>query len=227
MRITTWNMQGSSASTEVKWQTGVAPLLQSADVVCLQESGGVPGSAVHLNDVSFKDPAGNMEVVSLYAWGGTESRPRYGIAFHHWDVGGNRVNEAIVAPIGAGGACTLIWPAYLPVWRPALGLNVNGGWILSFHAISGGGADAANMVAAIASSLAGSAWCAGADFNREPGSFAVPAGCVVCPPNTFTYSVMNPRARYDYFVRSGGGPAQTGTVLGLNLSDHYPAAFAF
>jgi cytolethal distending toxin subunit B len=45
-------MQGSSHSTENKWNTGVANLIGrgEADVVALQEAGSVPDSAVHHHD---------------------------------------------------------------------------------------------------------------------------------------------------------------------------------
>jgi cytolethal distending toxin subunit B len=99
--LTTWNRQGGNASTEAKWQTGVADMLTNSPtppaVICLQEPGGVPTSALLRVTVTFADPFGSPTSVEVYDWGGTEREPGRTIVYHHWDTAGNRVNTAVVS----------------------------------------------------------------------------------------------------------------------------------
>ncbi|EHG5354864.1 cytolethal distending toxin subunit B family protein, partial [Salmonella enterica subsp. enterica serovar Weltevreden] len=48
-RVMTWNLQGSSASTESKWNINVRQLLSGTagvDILMVQEAGSLPSSAV-------------------------------------------------------------------------------------------------------------------------------------------------------------------------------------
>lgn len=48
-KVMTWNLQGSSASTESKWNVNVRQLLSGTagvDILMVQEAGAVPTSAV-------------------------------------------------------------------------------------------------------------------------------------------------------------------------------------
>lgn len=230
MNIITWNMQGSSATTENKWNTGVKPLLGSMEptpVLCLQECGGVPESAMLIQTLTFAVDVGVTDTVTVYAWGGTSSRPAYFIFFHCWDTEGNRVNTAVVTnslPLDLSTSVALILPKGSKVWRPALGVCCDDTWVFSFHAISPGGPDGADLLTAVSDNYA--TWIVGADWNRQPDTLAVPGGSVLCPPANNTYSVKDAIVKYDYCVRSGdfGG---TGTVItAVVLSDHYPVSFA-
>ncbi|HET6228512.1 MAG TPA: endonuclease/exonuclease/phosphatase family protein [Longimicrobiaceae bacterium] len=232
MNVTTWNMQGSNASTEVKWQTGVLNLMQSTypwrpDVICLQECGGAPPSGTLLFSAPFMSPAGVATSVEVYAWGGTQSRPAAWVAFHQWDILGNRVNLAIVTRQGvpAPGDVVLAWPAGGPTWRPVLGLRTGGAMVFSCHAISPGGADAPGLVAAAQGATGALQWVVAGDFNRVPDAFA-PVGSVVCPATSPTYPATNPTSEYDFAIRSGAA-AVNGAVLDLYLSDHLPVAYIF
>jgi cytolethal distending toxin subunit B len=234
MNIITWNMQGSNASTENKWNTGVANILNSikpTPVVCLQECGGVPASAQPLNVITFPLATGGNDFVYIFAWGGTRSRPGYYIIFHNWDVNGNRVNSAIVTnalPANTNDFM-LISPTVGPTWRPALGININGTWVFSFHAISPGGVDGPGLLNQVAQFCANtnSNWLVAGDWNNPPNALNIPGGSVICPPNGNTFSVIYPNAQYDYCVCSGTN-AVTGTVLQpVIMSDHYPVAYGF
>ncbi|HKT82203.1 MAG TPA: endonuclease/exonuclease/phosphatase family protein [Solirubrobacterales bacterium] len=242
MILTTWNMQGGNATTEVKWQTGVANILANSplrpDAICLQEAGGVPDSARLLGVVSrgpvsgrFFDPLSGTTRVSVYQWGGTRTRPGHTIFHHEWDDQGNRVNTALVtyAELRPPFDIELSWAGEGPTWRPALGILLRGAWIFSFHAISPNGADAAAVLARVADGAAGTDWYVGGDFNRDPMTLIplIPANSVACEPSRPTHPVKNPSTRKDYFVRSGIIPA-TGTVeANITYSDHFPVEYAF
>lgn len=130
MKITTWNMQGGNASTEVKWQTGVLNMMGSAerwkpDVLCLQECGAWPSSATRVNSVQVAGQGGRVPRIDLYAFGGSRSRPGHYITYYEWDIAGGRVNMAIVSrgaqPTAAD--VKLVWVAGGPSWRPVLGVR--------------------------------------------------------------------------------------------------------
>lgn len=213
MKLVTWNMQGSSASTENKWNTGVYNLMTqlSADVVCLQECGAVPLSA----NLVAQDPSGWQ----MYTWGTTRTR-KY-ILFFPWDTHGNRCNLALVSPYQPQTPLTLL-PLNPPQWRPVLGAAINGIWCFSLHAISPGGPDAASLIAAVAAAAGGGAnWIVAGDYNRAPGTLVVPQ--TINPPNGVTHPSSN--SQYDYAVGTNT-TAVTGQVVNtLVLSDHYPVFY--
>lgn len=218
MNIVTWDMQGASHSTENKWNAGVLNLINrfDADICCLQECGAVPDSA-QLSDKNYCDVPNLM----YYKWG-TE-RMQYHILFYPADANGNRCNLAIVSKM-APQAGSIIYPTAPPVWRPALGFQVNrNNTVFSVHAISPKGPDATKLLAAIDSkSGEGQYWFAAGDYNREPETLVIPF--VICPPNLNTYPVNYPERKIDYCVKNTGDVV-TGSVLSLVMSDHYPVFF--
>lgn len=232
MNVITWNMQGSNASTENKWNAGVANILNSikpTPIVCLQECGGVPDSARPVGVITFPMPVGGNDYIYIYRWGGTSTRGGYYIIFHNWDTGGNRVNSAIVTDTlpQNNNDFILVSPGAGPSWRPAIGINVNGTWVFSFHAISPGGADAQGLLTQVVQFCGNANWLVAGDWNQAPGALTVPNGSVICPPNTNTFSVIYPNAQYDYAVCTGTN-AVTGTVLQpVIMSDHHPVAYGF
>ena len=226
-------MQGSGATDEVKWQTGVINTLQSddvnlrADMMCLQECGPFPASSKEVKQIKFRAPDASENIVRIFSLGGTSSRPFGSIVFHQWDTKGGRVNTALAykgeAPEDA--AVKLVWPATGANWRPSLGVKSAAGWVFSFHAISPKGPDAAEMLKAIVSAAGSDPWVVGADWNQEPGEIkAIPANCVVCVPNAPTYPTKAPVSRYDFLVRSGATKVE-GKVTSLVCSDHRPVAY--
>ncbi len=233
MNIVTWNMQGSNATTENKWNTGVMNMLTSISptpIMCLQECGAVPLSAILVHTAYFHLGNGVVDQVDIYSWGGTSTRPAYYIFFHNWDNNGNRVNTAIVSnalPANFTTDVILMSPSSGPTWRPALGVKLQDSWVFSFHAISPGGADGPALITDVSQFCNPTPWYIGADWNNQPDGLVVPVGSVICPPNADTYSVTMPVAKYDYFVRNGA-TAVTGTVIDtILMSDHIPVGFAF
>jgi cytolethal distending toxin subunit B len=236
-------MQGANHTTEQKWLSGVANMLTRrvgrADLICLQEAGAVPQSALERIRQTFTDPDGDDTEVIVYDWGAVQNPLRPGamrtIIHHHWDTGGNRVNTAIVSqrllphPINIA----LVWGAYGPTWRPALGVQFQGEWVFSFHAISPGGVDASPVLNAIAAFAGGIQWRVGADFNRDPLTLTgalLPANSIVVPPNNPTYPTIGfqgATARYDYFVTGGNVQRRGVTDHGVLMSDHWSVGCGF
>ncbi len=213
MRSATWNMQGSSHSTENKWNAGIGPLLGLAGVVCLQECGGVPASA----RLEEEDIAG-VPGLELYAWG-TERNARW-ILYYPADPNGNRCNLAVVTRDEPTDFAFVV-PAADPVWRPAIGARVGGTWWFSLHAISGGGPDARGLLRGIDGLVDG--WFAAGDFNREPDTLE-DDDWTVLPPNGPTYPSKDPISKYDYAATSGADAGE-GEVQSLLMSDHLAVVF--
>jgi cytolethal distending toxin subunit B len=212
--LVTWNLQGSSAATEVKWQSGIANLAnRGASVICLQECGARPPSAT--DEVRLAGVPG----FHMYHWG--TARTRKYISHYLWDASGNRCNLAIVSLVEPTNVqCCAA--AGDPAWRPAIGVQINGCWYFCLHAISPGGADAAGLLAAATANSGGAPWFVAGDFNREPAPAL--ANGTVCPPDGPTYPTASPRSKFDYMYTSGW--AIRGTVLdGLYMSDHLPVWF--
>ena len=243
MILKTWNMQGANHSTEEKWRRGVSNMLTtpgSPNVICLQEAGAVPESAKIRIEVQFAVPAtagGGWTRISIYDWGGTSTRPARTIVFHLWDVNGHRVNTGIVTKetLPNPANVRLAWPAFGPVLRPAVGVQVGAEWIFSFHANAAGGVDAQGILAAIDTFSGGSTWRVGGDFNRDPSTLIappgapghIPAGSFVCPPNNFTHPAQRADRRLDYFVTRGNA-AETALVdTSIFLSDHWAVGCSF
>jgi cytolethal distending toxin subunit B len=240
MVIVTWNMQGSSAATEVKWQAGVANFFgNGVDVACLQECGQYPPSASlqfgygNLNFVGAAANAANGPnaagvlhgfSVSYYTWG--TPRTLKHILWMKTDPNSNRVNLAIVsriAPTAFLGAA----PG-LNNGRPAIGMritdpNTNATWdVFTLHAWSGGGNDAAGLLTNI-NTLAGVKWAALGDFNRIPGNLQAPNGTTKCTVDGPTRPASN--AILDYMVITGNAAYTGQRQQLLNQSDHYAVIY--
>lgn len=70
-KVMTWNLQGSSASTESKWNVNVRQLLSGTagvDILMVQEAGAVPTSAVptgrHIQPLEWVFPLMNTPGIS-------------------------------------------------------------------------------------------------------------------------------------------------------------------
>lgn len=217
--FTTWNMQGSNATTENKWNTGVAPLSNVSNVVCLQECGGVPASAKLLEENIF-----GVTGFNLYSWG-TDRANKY-ILHYKWDIKGNRVNLAIVTKFKPLQVSILL-PDRGAQHRPTIGIFDSQYWYYTIHAISPGGADAPGIIQSVISFTKGAGWYIAGDYNREPNTLNCD-GYKICPVDGNTYSTLtpNPTTKIDYSTTNNTLYNIKGYVnRTLILSDHYAVSF--
>jgi cytolethal distending toxin subunit B len=228
----TWNMEGSSAATENKWQTGVANFLKEVDVICLQECGGVPPSAIErdkYDNIKFegKKPDSSSELygyrVGYYWWGGTESRPRHLIYLKtDKSVKDSRVNIAVVSrfrPIKFISA----EPSFIDS-RPAIGMRIladHKQWdILSLHGLSGHGNDDKGLLINI-NQVSTAPWFALGDYNRDWDKLTVPQGTGVSAPRAVTR--RKSERILDYMV--GNVKTEKIEVSAVEMSDHNAVRF--
>lgn len=145
-KVMTRNLQGSSASTESKWNVNVRQLLSGTagvDILMVQEAGAVPTSAVptgrHIQPFGWVFPLMNTRNL------GTTSRQdiRY-IYYSAIDVGARRVNLAIVSRQRADNVYVLR-PTTVAS-RPVIGIGLGNDVFLTAHALASGGPDAAAIV---------------------------------------------------------------------------------
>lgn len=209
-KLATWNMQGGSASTENKWNTGVRNLMTQygLDLICLQECGQRPPSATEIMQVG---------PVYVYRWN------RETLLYYPWDQGAHRCNLAIVIamdPDEIDPNDVYILPD--ATWRPLLcyGAPGNGQSYVSMHAARYGG-DVEDLLNAAQEFFGESGWIVAGDFNREPSKVAS-GPWNLCPPRTPTHPATNPTRRLDYAARGSEDDPVTGDVLNLQLSDHLP-----
>jgi cytolethal distending toxin subunit B len=204
MRVVTWNMQGSNAATEAKWQTGVLNLMSSlhCHVICLQECGLVPPSAP---SQSLYNAAGNPvipfvgAVPAPHGFGGIAVPAVPGVvwaflhgftvSYHTWgtarrryhifhmltDTGAFRVNLAIVSRLLPTHFLSAA-PGLVGA-RPAIGVRIAYlGTIWDIFTLHAWANGGNDAANLLANILAvGGANCAMlGDFNREPPAPWVP-----------------------------------------------------
>ncbi|MCK3655855.1 cytolethal distending toxin subunit CdtB [Pasteurellaceae bacterium Macca] len=250
--VATWNLQGSSASNESKWNISVRQLLlgqQAADILMVQEAGSLPSSAMRTERVV--QPVGVGIPIEEYIWNlGTTSRPNnFYIYYSRLDVGANRVNLAIVSRVRADDV--FVVDSGVPVLqaRPAIGIRIGSDAFFSLHALSSGGADAFRLVQNVYHFFAMDAtrrqmsWMLVGDFNRSPTSLqaqlrsepAVNNGTLIIAPTESTHRSGN---ILDYAVIHNG-TIPSGQTQRLNMgasimfnqfrsqitSDHFPVSF--
>lgn len=174
--VGTWNLQGSSAATESKWNVSVRQLITGnnpMDILAVQEAGTLPSTAVMTS--RQVQPVGVGIPIHEYEWNlGSSSRPNsVYIYYSRVDVGANRVNMAIVTRIRAEEVVVLPPPTVAS--RPIIGIRIGNDVFLSVHALSRGGNDAGAIVAAVDMhfrNMPNINWMIMGDFNRNPGLLA-------------------------------------------------------
>lgn len=175
-KTATWNMQGSSASSEAKWSVSIRQMFSGAsgiDILAVQEAGTLPQTA-RATGRTF-DFNGTSVQVSEHIWNlGTSLRPSFVYIYYApTDAGANRVNLALVSRTPANEVFLL--PPPTTASRPMLGIRINNDAFFSIHALANGGADASAIVHNIdlffqgSPTLASTNWIIMGDFNREPG----------------------------------------------------------
>ena len=175
-KTATWNMQGSSASSEAKWSVSIRQMFSGAsgiDILAVQEAGTLPQTA-RATGRTF-DFNGTSVQVSEHIWNlGTSQRPSFVYIYYApTDAGANRVNLALVSRMPADEVFLL--PPPTTASRPMLGIRINNDAFFSIHALANGGVDASAIVHNIdiffqsSPTLASTNWIIMGDFNREPG----------------------------------------------------------
>lgn len=245
----TWNLQGSSTSSEAKWNVNIRQMVSgqgSLDILAVQEAGMLPPSAV-ATGVTYDNGSG--VIVSEYMWNlGTASRPQnVFIYFAPTDPGANRVNLALVSRMRADQIFLL--PTPITASRPILGIRIGQDAFFSAHALANGGTDAPAIVATVddffrsrTSTLGNISWMILGDFNREPNSLSVNLELATRLRTRIVFvdavTQVSARATLDYAVVGESGadlvsPALASIVattafalLRSHLtSDHFPVRF--
>ncbi|EPR4192296.1 cytolethal distending toxin subunit B family protein [Campylobacter jejuni] len=170
--VGTWNLQGSSAATESKWNISIRQLVTGdnpMDILAIQEAGVLPTTAVMTQ--RQVQPVGIGIPIHEYEWNlGTSSRPNsVFIYYSRIDVGANRVNMAIVSRRQADEVIVLPPPTVSS--RPIIGIRIGNDVFFSIHALARGGNDAGAIVTAIDAHFRNMPqinWMIMGDFNRNP-----------------------------------------------------------
>jgi len=240
--VGTWNLQGSSASSESKWGISIRQLITGAnplDVLMVQEAGVLPSTAMQTE--RMVQPGGIP--IHEYIWNlGTASRPNsVFIYYSRVDVGANRVNLAIVSRVQADEVFVL--PPPTTASRPIIGIRIGNDAFFSIHALSRGGNDAGAIITAVDEFFRNRPeinWMVAGDFNREPSmllrlvDFDVANRVnIVFPPSftqrsggTLDYAVTGNSDRRRAYV----APALSAILMLASLrthlvSDHFPVNF--
>ncbi|TQR31885.1 cytolethal distending toxin subunit B family protein [Campylobacter sp. MIT 99-7217] len=239
-KLATWNLQGSSAATESKWNISVRQIISGenpADILAIQEAGNLPSSA---------QPTGRSlnqggTIVTEHRWQlGSMSRPfEVYVYFSQIDTGANRVNLAIVSRIRAEEI--IILPPPSVVSRPIIGIRIGNDVFFNIHALANGGVDAPAIVNSVFNrfrNMPNITWTIMGDFNRSPESVRE----ALSLETRIRITVLAPGAAtqrsggtLDWAIvgNSAGGIAETALVAVLMLanlrthlvSDHFPVNF--
>lgn len=239
-KTATWNLQGSSASSESKWNVSVRQIVSgenAADILAIQEAGSLPSSAVFNNRV--ETGSSGIEVRE-YTWQlGSVSRPQnVYIYFSQTDIGGNRVNLAIVSRNRADEIIILPPPTALS--RPIIGIMIGNDAFMNVHALANGGLDAPALINSVVqhfSARMGTNWMIMGDFNRDPDDVRIALSLQTRSRMEFLIPpapTQRSGGRLDWAV-VGSQRGQLGTALAAVLmlanlrthivSDHFPVNF--
>lgn len=236
MNVITWNMQGATGFRESKWNTDVTRLfLAGAEIICLQECGNPPPSAVQIASppwlAGYAIPGGING--GCYLWSiGTRSRGISAmIVWLETDPVGHRVNEAVVFSLGAVMPTNLMLIPNGGGGRPAIGARLRSaaGNVADFYSIharaDNGGLDGPGLITGIVG-VGAAAWFAAGDFNRNPNTWPgyVPVGAVLAGHNGAT-THPGSGTNLDYAFAPVGTNFAGIVSSGFVVSDHYPVAY--
>ncbi|EBX9239727.1 toxin [Salmonella enterica] len=241
--IVTWNLQGSSAASESKWNINVRQIVSGsdgADILMVQEAGSLPLTTElthrHIQPVGIGIP------INEYTWNlGTSRRPdiRY-IYYSRVDVGANRVNLAIVSRQRADNVFVIRPPTL--VSRPVIGIQIGTDVFFNAHSLANGGPDSAAIVSSINTFFNQPRyrhleWFLGGDLNRAPArleSDLIAEGidrdvAIVAP----TVATQRSGRILDYGVISARAASASALVASIFFqrmrsqlsSDHFPVGF--
>ncbi len=250
-RVSTWNLQGSSANTESKWNVSVRQLITGdnpANILMVQEAGAIPASARRTD--RMVQPGGTP--VEEFIWElGTYSRPNsVYIYYAPLDVGARRVNLAIVSDRRADEVIVVRQNTVATdSSRPAIGIiRIGNDVFFNIHALASGGGDAPALVTAVHDTFINTPqinWLIAGDFNRDPAVLQsgldtrITNHIRITAPNSAThFSTRGANRTLDYAVvgRSSSSrsaislPQITALLIAANIrahlsSDHSPVHF--
>ncbi|RKO64734.1 cytolethal distending toxin subunit CdtB [Campylobacter sp. P255] len=242
--VGTWNLQGSSAATESKWNISIRQLVTGdnpLDILAVQEAGVLPATA--MMTPRQVQPVGVGIPIHEYEWNlGSLSRPNsVFIYYSRVDVGANRVNMAIVSRVQADEVIVLPPPSVAS--RPIIGIRIGNDVFFSIHALARGGNDAGAIVSAVDMHFRNMPqinWMIMGDFNRTPNNLFglldadLRSRINIVSPPSFTQTSGNV---IDYAVTGNSNqgalytPPAFAAVLALAglrsflASDHFPVNF--
>lgn len=227
--IITWNMQGETAGGESIWGRA-AGYARRVQIVLLQESGPTaPRTARVRRDIVT---SGGFRVANG-EWNPHTERLNSGPYDVFWietdtnRLSPGRVNIAIVT-VGTPDQVEVIVNPHAR-GRRTLGVRFGNDWYFSFHALSGGGPDSAQMLSAIDATVRGwnpnYRWTVGGDFNRRPADLVAEGG-LPASANTYSTGMVTRQAsgrELDYFMSSHSIRNLLRYRLAANgASDHNP-----
>ncbi|EKC2495425.1 cytolethal distending toxin subunit B family protein [Salmonella enterica] len=242
-KVATWNLQGSSARSESKWNVNVRQIISGSaavDILMVQEAGSPPSSAADTGRII------NAGIpVRELTWNlGSNSRPQQVfIYFAQIDVFAGRVNLAIVSQRRADEV--IVIPSPSTASRPILGIRIGTDAFFTTHALASRGVDAPAIIESVYSffgnsrrpEIQASNWMIAGDFNRDPDSLRraierpISNNTLVLAPTTPTqrsggildYAVVgNTVAFIPPVLRAGVLFGERATQIS---SDHYPVGF--
>lgn len=243
-KVATWNLQGSSAQSESKWNVNVRQMISGAgavDVLMIQEAGSAPATSIDTGRV-INSPGIPIRELT---WNlGSNSRPQQVfIYFAQVDVFAGRVNLAIVSQRRADEVIVLPPPSTAS--RPIIGIRIGADAFFTVHALANRGVDSPAIINSVFNffrnshrpEIQATNWMIGGDFNRDPDTLR---RAIETPArnNTVILSPSDPTQRsggvLDYAV-VGNAIAFTPPTLRAGLlfgeratqisSDHYPVGF--
>lgn len=240
-KIATWNLQGSSANTESKWNISVRQLISgenAADILAVQEAGSLPSTAISTGRiVRLSDEI----AVEEFTWDlGTRSRPdEVFIYYARVDTGANRVNLALVSRQRAEEI--IILPPPTVVSRPIIGIRIANDAFFSIHALANGGTDAPAIVNSVFEHFRNQpdiSWLIAGDFNRSPNSLRLDMRLEIAVLSTIiapNLPTQRSGGTLDYAVAGNARGGVRADILSALLmlanfrtqlvSDHFPVNF--
>jgi hypothetical protein len=245
VKLMSWNMQGAGLGNKPsgKWEALGNWLVDTEDedrpeVIALQETGPLPDRLPWYWKYEDKLDGNGWDVL-VYSWQANNTEGDeyidYFVSYVFLDVGGHRVNLAVVTQTQPEDAATTF--AEL---RPALGVLTDDLWLFSVHASAAHGWDAAEIMANIFTTVRCGPWIALGDWNRQPHEVAwrgedlaqLTRQCglhCVAPNNPTQPRVVTP-GKYprviDYCVHTNGTGVSWAGRLDMDCSDHYAVVFS-